>query len=200
MDECLLLGSHLGFQSQVPNLNRTMSAIYQDECFNPASDSTTSVPVQPTQRTPTNNRALLSPYQTVIPEYLQATNNSNLSMGQHHAAMEDSSTPKTSLPKDALIEYYESKEGSNTPLSPAIHPTVQIRRCSATQTYGATSDDPPVISSSIRSTLQQPFTFSDSCYSPNPEHSWAQIAGQSHLRRYDGQQPPSLLSLVNPSS
>ncbi len=182
MDE-YLLGSYPGFQSQVPNFDRTMPAIYQDEPFNPASDSTTSAPVQPSQRTPTNNKALLSPYRTVFSERLQAANNNHLSarsqspastisrqrspfregspyaasidsysgqhavparlgsaaqlreqqkteaaalaLAQHHAAMEDVSTPNTISPKDALLEYHESEEESNTPLFPQNHPAMQ---------------------------------------------------------------------------
>ena len=56
-----------------------MSAIYQDELFNPASDSTAAAPVQPSRYTPASNKALLSPYRTVFSERLQAANNSHLS-------------------------------------------------------------------------------------------------------------------------
>ena len=176
------LVSSLGFQSQVPNLGRTMSVIYQDELFNPASDSTTSAPVQQSRRTPTNNKALLSPYRTVFSERLQAANNSHLSarsqspastisrqrspfregspyaasinsygsqasphvrlgsasqlreqrkaeadalaLAQHQAS-EDVSTPKTISPKDALLEYHESVEDSNTPLFSQENSTMQ---------------------------------------------------------------------------
>lgn len=175
--------NHLGFPSQVPNLDRTMSAIYQDELFNPASDAATSTAVQPTQYTPTNNKTLLSPYRTVFSERLQAANNSHLSarsqspastisrqrspfregspyaasidsyasqpsahvrlgsaahlreqqkaeaaafaLAQHQAVMEDVSTPKTISPKDALLEYHESEDDSNTPLFPPNHQTMQ---------------------------------------------------------------------------
>jgi len=77
MDEYLLLDTHSDFRSQVPKLDRTMSDIYQDELFIPASASTTSAPLQ-TRQTPITNKALLSPYRTVFSERLQAANNSHL--------------------------------------------------------------------------------------------------------------------------
>jgi len=78
MDDYLLLDTHSDFRSQVPKLDRMMSDIYQDELFIPASASATSAPLQQTRQPPTTNSALLSPYQTVFSERLQAANNSHL--------------------------------------------------------------------------------------------------------------------------
>ncbi|KAI9871357.1 MAG: hypothetical protein M1830_006938 [Pleopsidium flavum] len=66
------------YHSQVPKLDRTMSDIYQDELFIPASTSAISAPIQHARQTPTTNKALLSPYRTVFSERLQAANNSHL--------------------------------------------------------------------------------------------------------------------------
>lgn len=160
-----------------------MSTIYQDELYNPTSDSTTPAPVQQTRRTPTNNKALLSPYRTVFSERIQAATNSHLSarsqspasaisrqrspfregspyaasmdsyggqpspharlgsatqmreqrkaeadalaLAQHQASLEDVSTPKTISPKDALLDYQETEEDSNTPLFPRDNSAMQ---------------------------------------------------------------------------
>ena len=123
-DMYLQLKMHSGFQSQVPNLDRTMSAIYQDELFNPVLDSTPPVPVQPTRRTPTTNKALLSPYRTVFSERLQAANNSHLtarSQSPANTVSRQRSPFRENSPYAASIENYGSQASPHARLGSAAH-------------------------------------------------------------------------------
>lgn len=122
--------SYLGFQSQVPNLGRTMSTIYQDELFNPAPDSTTSasISVQPTQHTPTNNKTLLSPYQTVFSERLQAANNSHLSARSQSPASTISrqrSPFREGSPYAASVDNFGGQPSAHARLGSAAHQRAQ---------------------------------------------------------------------------
>ncbi|KAI9696095.1 MAG: hypothetical protein M1836_005926 [Candelina mexicana] len=64
------------YRDQVPNLDRTMSDIYQDELFNPAPS--TSAPQVPHGVRHGSNNSLLSPYRNIITERLQTANNNHL--------------------------------------------------------------------------------------------------------------------------
>ncbi|KAI9736662.1 MAG: hypothetical protein M1834_000866 [Cirrosporium novae-zelandiae] len=75
IDEYLRSDVYIEIRPNVPRFDRTMSDVYQDELFNPA---TTSAPQQPTKPTVNithasnmSSRTLLSPYQNVISERLR---------------------------------------------------------------------------------------------------------------------------------
>ncbi|KAI9710850.1 MAG: hypothetical protein M1812_007302 [Candelaria pacifica] len=64
------------YGEQLPNLDRTMSDIYQDELYNPALPI--SAPQMPHGPSHNSNNSLLSPYRNIITERLQTANNNHL--------------------------------------------------------------------------------------------------------------------------
>ncbi|MCJ1229952.1 hypothetical protein MMC12_006623 [Toensbergia leucococca] len=110
-------------RSNVPKLDRTMSDIYQDELYNPASATSVAQ-----ARPPVNQSNLLSPYDTVFSRRLQAANNDHISARSASPASNNSRqrSPFRQTSEYAAEEYSTSRSNPNSPL-PRLGSVAYIR-------------------------------------------------------------------------
>ncbi len=66
-------------RNNIPQLDRTMSDVYQDELYNPASIQTTAAPSGQARTSLASQGSLLSPQRTTFTNLLQAANNGHMS-------------------------------------------------------------------------------------------------------------------------